>query len=91
MYIFPNTGFMKNFTFTKEHVKDGKIDHVDIGDATVVTARCIGLKEIPCWENVEEVYCEHNYLTELPLWPKVKIVVYMYNKLASLSLQFQPC
>jgi hypothetical protein len=71
---------MKTFKFTTEHVKNGRIDHLDIGDATVVIAENIGLKEIPCWENAEEVRCKYNELTELPLWLNAYTVSCCNNK-----------
>ena len=61
-------------------VRNGRIDHVDIGDATIVDCtNCTSLTELPLWPNVTEVWCTNcPSLTELPLWSNVT-EVWCYN------------
>jgi len=62
-----------NFRIDNTSVKNGQIDHVDIGDATVVDcSNCTSLTELPLWPNVTKVWCNNcPSLTELPLWPNI--------------------
>jgi len=68
------------FVVKNTSVRNGRIDHVDIGDATIVDCtNCTSLTELPLWPNVTEVWCTNcPSLTELPLWSNVT-EVWCYN------------
>ena len=61
------------FVVKNTSIRNGRIDHVDIGDATVVDCtNCPLLTELPLWPNVTKVDCTNcPLLAELPLWPNV--------------------
>ena len=61
------------FVVKNTSVRNGRIDHVDIGDATIVNCSyCPSLTELPLWPNVTDVYCRRcTSLTKLPPWPNV--------------------
>ena len=64
------------FVVKNTSVINGRIDHVDIGDATFIDCSCCpSLTELPLWPNVNKVCCINcPLLAELPLWPNVTIV-----------------
>ena len=68
------------FVVKNTSIRNGLIDHVDIGDATVVDcSNCTSLTKLPLWPNVMVVDCTNCFsLTELPLWPDVT-QVWCYN------------
>jgi len=57
-------------------VKNGRIDHVDIGQAIFVDCSNLhDLIEFPPWPHVEIVSCVNcTKVTKLPMWPMVKQV-----------------
>lgn len=59
-----------------DQVKNGRIDHVDIGQAMFVDcSNLINLIELPPWPHVEIVSCINcSKLTKLPMWPMIKQV-----------------
>ena len=58
---------------TNEQVREGKIDHIDIGNATKIDCYgCTSLIELPNWYKVTVVNCSGcTSLTSLPNWPNV--------------------
>lgn len=66
----------KDFKFFANDVVNGRIDHVDIGDA--VNVFCVYLNdliELPSWPNVECVNCAYSVnLRTIPDMPKVKLI-----------------
>jgi len=64
------------FVVKNTSIRNGRIDYVDIGDATVVDCSdCPSLTELPLWPNVNEVDCSYcPSLAELQLWPNVNKV-----------------
>ncbi len=64
---------MTTYFINPEDIKDGTIEHIDIGDSTTVNCKnCWYLTKLPLWPNVTHVICSGCVgLTELPLWPKI--------------------
>ncbi len=64
------------FLITSENVLNGCINHIDIGTETVVEIiDCTDLVELPCWPNIQRVYCRNcTGLMTLPCWPNVTFI-----------------